>query len=379
MGKVLKYAMVGGGKGALIGDMHRKANAFDGKAKLVAGCFSRSFESTLEFGQALGVNKERLYKDFYEMAKTESKREDGIDFVVIVTPNYSHFDACKAFLKAGIHVACDKPLTVNIEQAIELQQLAKQKNLQFMVTYTYTGYVTVKNIRAMIDEGELGDIRTIMCEYPQSWLATRDGEKTKQGAWRSDPKLSGRSNCLMDIGTHVENMVSTMTGFNIKKLLARMEVVVEGRKLDDNSSIMVEYDNGVSGLYWCSQVAVGHDNGLKIRIFGSKGGISWFQEEAEKFHFTKVGGSTMEIHRGHSSIKESASVYDRIPSGDDEGIFAAMANLYSSFIDCINLQNEGEFSQEKIDYPTIDDGVNGIKFVEACLKSSENGNVWVDV
>ncbi len=379
MTKILNYGMVGGGKGSFIGDTHRRAIVIDSKAKLVSGCFSRDYENTLETGESLGVEKDRLYKDYNEMAKKESAMADGIDFVVIVTPNNSHFDACKAFLNAGIHVACDKPLTLDLDQALELQRLSEEKNLQFLVTYTYAGYTTVKNIRNMVADGQVGDIRNIVAEYPQSWLAFRDGELSKQGKWRSDPNLSGKTNCLGDIGTHIENMVSTMTGLKVKRVLAKMQVIVEGRKLDDNSTIMVEYENGVSGLYWCSQIAVGHDNGLHVRIFGSEGGLSWRQEESEKFNYTKIGESTIELHRGHKSLCDGTEKYERLPLGHSEGMFGAMANLYSSFIDCVSMQITGEDFESHIDYPTVVDGVNGIKFVEACIKSSNNGNVWVEV
>lgn len=379
MSKVLRYGMIGGGQGAFIGDAHRKSINIDGKAKLVAGCFSRSFDNTLETGRQLGLEENRLYKDFADMARKEGERQDGIDFVTIVTPNAAHYDACKAFLEAGIHVSCDKPVTVSSDQAIELEKLANEKELSFLVTYTYSGHVTAKSIREVISNGEIGEVRAVVGEYPQGWLADANEALNKQGAWRTNPKLSGNTNCLGDIGTHIENTVMQMTGIKIKKLLAKMDKIVEGRVLDDNSSVMVEYDNGASGLYWCSQVAIGHDNGLRIRIYGSKGSIFWFQENPEKFSLNKADGTIIEIHRGHSAIKEKAAKYQRLPSGHTEGWLEAMANLYSSFIDCIHAKNNGNFTEDMIDYPTISDGIDGVKFVEACIKSSENGNVWVEM
>ncbi len=379
MSKVLKYGMVGGGPGALIGDAHRRSINLDGKAQLVAGCFSRTYDKTLQMGKELGIDEDRLYESFEEMAKKESEREDGIDFVCIVTPNNSHYDACKAFLEAGIHVSCDKPLTTTLKDALDLERLAKEKDLLFMVTYTYSGHVTAKNIREMITAGEIGEVRTVMGEYPQGWLAEEDVTGNKQAEWRVNPDLSGKTNSIGDLGTHIENTVYQMTGLKIKRVLSKMEKIVPNRKLDDNSVVLVEYDNGASGVYWTSQVAIGHDNGLKIRIYGSKGAITWFQEDPEKLYFSKLDGSNLEIHRGHGSIYDKAAKYQRLPSGHTEGWFEAMSNLYSSFIDCLVAKYEGTFDQSMVDYPTIEDGIDGVKFIEACLASQENGNVWVEM
>ena len=371
--------MIGGGPGAFIGDVHRKAAALDGKAELVAGCFSRSYDKTLETGAELFLDKGRLYKDYEEMAKAEAEREDGIDFVVIVTPNAAHYGACKAFLNAGIAVSCDKPLCTTVEEAHELRDLVKAKNLQFLVTHTYSGNVTAMQIKAMIKAGEIGEVRTVMGEYPQGWLAGDDVTGNKQGEWRTDPNLSGATNCLGDIGTHIENTVYRMTGLKIKRLLAKMDIVVPSRKLDDNTTVLVEYDNGASGVYWCSQIAIGHDNGLRVRIYGSKGSILWFQEESEKLHLVKEDGTLIEIHRGHDAIKPEVAKYQRLPSGHAEGLLEAMGNLYSNFIDCLVAQADGTFTEDMINYPTIEDGVDGVEYIAACIKSSENGNVWVDM
>jgi predicted dehydrogenase len=378
MSKILKYGMVGGGQGAFIGVAHRKAIGLDGKARLVAGCFSRSYNNTLATGEALELEKNRLYKTYEEMARFEGSREDGIDFVVIVTPNYAHYGACKAFLEAGIHVSCDKPLTVSLEQALALEKLAKEKNLQFMVTYAYSGHVTAMHIKAMIAAGDIGEVRTVMGEYPQGWLAFEDVSGNKQGEWRINPEVAGKTNALGDIGTHIENTIYRMTGLKINRVLAKMDKVVPNRKLDDNSVVLVEYENGASGVYWASQIAIGHDNGLRVRIYGSKGSILWFQEQPEVIHMTKADGTMIELHRGHSTIKDCAAKYQRLPSGHTEGLLEAIANIYSNFIDCINAQTEGNFSGDMVEYPTVEDGVDGVRFVEACLKSSENGNVWTE-
>ncbi|MFI3173029.1 MAG: Gfo/Idh/MocA family oxidoreductase [Eubacteriales bacterium] len=378
MGKVLTYGMVGGALDAFIGDAHRRAINLDGKAKLVAGCFSRSYEKTLEAGEALNVAEERLYHDYAEMAKAEAGREDGIDFVVIVTPNYAHYESCKVFLEAGIAVSCDKPLCVTVEEAKELEALAKAKNLQFLVTYTYSGHVTAKSIKAMIEAGEIGEIRTVMGEYPQGWLSEENIAGNKQAEWRTNPALSGNTNCLGDIGTHIENTVYRMTGLKIAKVLAKMEKVVANRLLDDNSTVLVEYENGASGCYWSSQIAIGHDNGLRVRIYGSKGSILWFQENPEVYQVHRADGVVQEIHRGHGAIAPQAAKYQRLPSGHTEGWLEAMGNLYGSFIDCLIAQADGTFTEDMIDYPTIEDGVDGVMYIDACLRSSDNGNVWVE-
>ena len=371
--KILNYGMVGGGEGAFIGDAHRKSINLDGRAKLVSGCFSRDFDNTLATGKKLGIEKSRLYKSYTEMAQAEAGK---IDFVVVVTPNSTHFAVCKAFLEAGINVACDKPLVFEIEEAEELIRLAKEKDLLFAVTYTYSGHVTFKHARELIAAGEIGDIRMVMGEYPQGWLYAGCGGK--QGAWRTDPSLSGISNALGDIGTHVENTVSMMTGLKIKRVLAKMDKIVPGRILDDNSVVLVEYENGASGAYWVSQIALGCDNDLKVRIFGSKGTIEWSNFNSEDIYVTGEDGIRRLYRRGYGAIAPAAAKYGRLPSAHNEGYFEAMANIYVNFFDCIIKHYEGTLKPEDIDYPGLEEGLEGVKFVHRCVESSEKGNVWVD-
>ena len=371
--KILNYGMVGGGEGAFIGDAHRKSINLDGRAKLVSGCFSRDYNNTLATGKNLGIEESRLYKSYAEMAQAEAGK---IDFVVVVTPNSTHFAVCKAFLEAGINVACDKPLVFEIEEAEELIRLAKEKDLLFAVTYTYSGHVTFKHARELIAAGEIGEIRMVMGEYPQGWLYAGDGGK--QGAWRTDPSLSGISNALGDIGTHVENTVSMMTGLKIKRVLAKMDKIVPGRVLDDNSVVLVEYENGASGTYWVSQIALGCDNDLKVRIFGSKGTIEWSNFNSEDIYVTGEDGVRRLYRRGYGSIAPAAAKYGRLPSAHNEGYFEAMANIYVNFFDCIIKHNEGTLKPEDIDYPGLEEGLEGVKFVHRCVESSEKGNVWVD-
>ena len=375
----LRYGMVGGGPGAFIGDAHRKAISLDSTADLVAGCFSRTPEKTKEQGEALGLDPERCYANYKEMAAAEQARVDGIDFVVIVTPNNTHYEIAKAFLEAGTHVACDKPLVTTAEEAEELKKIADEKGLLFMVTYTYTGHVTMKYMRDLVKNGEIGTIRTVMAEYPQGWLYNENDWGGKQGEWRCDPAQSGRVNCLSDLGTHVENAVATVTGLKIKRVLAKMDVVVPGRKLDDNDQILVEYEGGATGINWTSQFAIGCDNSLRLRIYGSKGTLLWFQETPEEVTLIREDGIARTIKRGYGAVTPDAAKYGRLPSGHTEGWLEAMGNLYDSFGACVLAKKEDRFTPDLIDYPTIEEGVAGLKYVEACLKSSENGNVWVEL
>lgn len=377
----ISYGMVGGGGGSFIGEVHRKAIGLDGKATLTAGCFSRSLPLTLEAGEALGVGKDRLYESYMEMAEAESKREDGIDFVSIVTPNSSHFTIARAFLEKGINVVCDKPLTTNYDEALQLQKLAKDKNLLFAVTYTYTGYPAVKQAREMIKQGEIGDIRFVNAEYPQEWLAeaVENDPSNKQAGWRTDPAQSGISNCVGDIGSHIENMISYVTGLEIDQISARLDKMVEGRKLDDNAVIMLNYRGGAKGLYWSSQIAWGHDNDLSFRIYGSKGAISWRQENPNYLKISKKGEHVKVASRGRDKFYDHAGSYVRLPSGHVEGYFEAFANIYSTYIDAVSVKKEGGSpSENQLDFPTPLDGAKGVKFIEKCVESSENNSSWVD-
>lgn len=377
--KKLNYGMVGGGAGSFIGQAHRRAIRIDDLAQLTAGCFSRREAISRETGAELGIASDRCYASFQEMAAAEAAREDGIDFVVITTPNVSHYPVCKAFLEAGIPVSCEKPLCLTLEQALELQALARQKDLPFMVTYTYMGHVTAKHIRRYIQEGKLGKIRMVMAEYPQGWLAHEEDWGGKQGQWRCDPSQSGNVNCLGDLGTHIENAVAMMTGLKIRRVLAKLEHQVPGRVLDDNDVVLLEYEGGATGCYWSSQVAIGHDNDLRVRIFGESGTIEWRQETSEQVLVVNRDGIRTDLHRGDAGILPGAAEYGRLPSGHTEGWLESMGNLYRSFCRCLNAKKDGTFVPEMIDYPTVDDGVEGVRFVQACLASNEAGGTWMDM
>jgi predicted dehydrogenase len=380
-GKKLRYGMIGGGPGAFIGEVHRKAIGLDGMAELAAGCFSRSWEKTLETGRILGLSEERLYQDYLTMAEKEANRPDPVDFVVVVTPNAQHYGAVKAFLSKGIPVVCDKPLTFETEEAEELAALAKRNNALFAVTYTYTGYPAVKQARELIAAGEIGDIRFVNAEYPQEWLAQPiEQEGQKQASWRTDPALTGKANCTGDIGSHVENLVSYVTGLRIKALCARLDTFGPGRVLDDNASIMLEYEGGAKGLYWASQIAIGYDNALRLRIFGTKGTIQWLQEDPNHLQVTYLDKPAQILSRGRDAFYPAAQRYSRIPSGHPEGYFEAFANIYKTFIGALEKQKADEpLTAEDLDFPGPEMGVNGVKFIGACVESSRKGTAWIDL
>jgi predicted dehydrogenase len=379
-GRSLRYGMIGGGPGAFIGDVHRRAIALDGSATLVAGCFSRSHDDTRATGRALGLPDDRLYRSFDELAEAEARRKDGIDFAVVVTPNAAHHAAAKACLSRGIHVVCDKPLVFEVKEAEELKALAKAKDLLFCVTYTYTGYPAVKHAREMIARGDIGPIRFVNAEYAQEWLATLvEKEGQKQASWRADPAQTGKSNCVGDIGSHVENLVRYVTGLPIARLCARLDTLVSGRVLDDNASILVEYEGGAKGLYWSSQIAVGYDNGLRVRIFGATGSIQWAQENPNYLTVARLGRPTEVLSRGRDGFYAHAQSYSRIPSGHPEGYFEAFANVYRTFAAALAKKKAGgTLGEADLDFPDVDDGLSGVRFIGRCVESSQQGAVWVD-
>jgi len=377
----LKYGMVGGGPGAFIGDVHRKAIALDGKAELVAGCFSQDYISTQNTGQELGLDSSRLYPTYEAMAEAENKREDRMDFVLIVTPNSSHYPIARSFMEKGFHIVCDKPLTTSSRDAAELGRLATEKDLLFCVTYAYTGYPVVKQMRAMVSAGELGRIRFVNAEYPQEWLAS-PLEKTgqKQSAWRTDPSLAGISNCVGDIGSHIENMVSYITDLKITSLCARLDNIIPERPLDDNASILVEYDNGAKGIYWSSQIAIGHDNGFRIRIYGDRASLEWCQERPDYVKVAYLDKPTEILSRGRDRFYPRAQDLSRIPSGHPEGYFEAFANIYITFCAALNKKISGEpLAGDELDFPGVEAGIQGVHYIEKCVESSQKGAVWIDL
>ncbi|MDD2958771.1 MAG: Gfo/Idh/MocA family oxidoreductase [Lachnospiraceae bacterium] len=378
----LRYGMVGGSLGAFIGGVHRRAIALEETADLVAGCFSSQNEKNQKTGQFYGIGQDRIYKNYQEMAQKEKEREDGIDFVCIVTPNATHYEIAKAFLEAGIHVACEKPLCFTVEEGQELEQIAKEKKLCFAVTYTYTGYGMVKFAKELIEKGEIGQIVNVNAEYLQDWLIDEigggDQTTTKMSVWRTDPEKSGISNCVGDIGTHIEDTVAYMTGLHPKKVAAVLDCY--GMDLDLNANILVEYENGVHGVYSCSQVCAGHLNGLVIRIFGSEGSIEWVQEDPNYLKVTRKGQPTQIYNRGTGCITGMAAKLNHIPSGHPEGLTYAFANIYHAFMQEVLDQINGETGDgQDYDYQDVSDGVMGVKFIHAVVESSQKGAAWVEV
>jgi predicted dehydrogenase len=375
----LRYGMIGGGPGAFIGDVHRKSIALDGKAEIVCGAFSQSYDNTLATGGSLGLPKERLYRTFAEMIRGEAQRHDRPDFISIVTPNSTHFPAAKMALEHGFSVVCEKPLATSVSDALDLACLVRETGLLFCVTYAYSGYPIVKHLRDIIHAGEIGDIRFVNGEYPQEWLATRlEDTGQKQAAWRTDPKLAGLSNCVGDIGSHIEFMAAYMTGLEIDALCARLDRFGPGRPLDDNATVMVDYKGGAKGIYWSSQIAAGHDNGLRLRIYGTKGAVEWFQETPNTARVSFLDRPSGTISRGRDPMWPRGQSLSRLPSGHPEGYFESFANIYSTFITALGKKLRGEpLTGDDLDFPGVDDGVRGVRYIEKCVESSTKGSVWV--
>ncbi len=376
----LRYGMVGGGPGAFIGEVHRKAIAMDGLAELVSGCFSQSTKNTLATGDLLGLPKERLYKSFEEMLAAEAARKDAPHFIVITTPNVFHYPVARLALEKGFHVVCEKPLATSSKDAQELARLAREKDKLFCVAYAYSAYPMVKHIRDMIAAGEVGTVLFVHGEYSQEWLV-KPLEKTgqKQALWRTDPKLAGISNCVGDIGSHLENMVAQMTGLRIQALCARLDQLGEGRTLDDNATVMVNYDNGARGVFWSSQVALGHDNDFRVRIYGTTGSVEWAQEDPDHARVAFLDRPSATLSRARDPMSPRAAGLSRIPSGHPEGYFECFGNLYRTFITALAKKLAGEkLGPDDLDFPSVEDGVRGVRYIEQCVESSQCGALWVE-
>ena len=376
----IRLGMVGGGEGAFIGAVHRMAARLDGHYTLVAGALSSTPEKAMRSGAALGLEPGRSYPDFHAMARAEKRRKDGIEAVAIVTPNHMHAPAALAFLKAGIHVICDKPLTTTLAEARALAVAAKKSGLIFCVTHNYTGYPMVRQARAMVQAGEIGDIRLVQVEYPQDWLTT-DLETTgqKQAEWRTDPTRSGAGGCIGDIGTHAYNLADFISGQEVKELSAELTTFVPGRRVDDNVQIMLRYANGARGMLWASQVAPGNENNLKIRVYGTKGGLEWRQEHPNQLIFLPFGEAPRILSRGTGSAGPAAARVTRIPGGHPEGYLEAFATIYSEAAAAIRAARTSTPPDLEVIFPTVDDGVKGVAFIDAALRSSRKNARWTSL
>lgn len=375
----LRLGMVGGGQGAFIGAVHRIAARLDDRYELVAGCFSSTAERARASAAELGIDPARAYGTFAEMAAAERARPDGIEVVSIVTPNHVHYPAARAFLEAGIHVICDKPLTTSLADAQALAELVARSGRVFVLTHNYTGYPMVRQARAMVEAGELGRIRVIQAEYAQDWLATpleRTGQK--QADWRTDPARSGPAGCTGDIATHAINLACFIAGTELDALCAELSTFVDGRLLDDNAQMLLRFKGGARGGLWASQVAPGNENALRVRIYGEKAGLAWAQEDPNYLTFTPLGEPPRLIRRAGAGAGPEAARVTRIPAGHPEGYLEGFANIYSDAAEQILAALEGRRPDPAaLLAPTVQDGVAGVRFIEAAVDSSRRGGVWV--
>ncbi|MCX5519454.1 Gfo/Idh/MocA family oxidoreductase [Kaistia defluvii] len=380
-GRRIRLGMVGGGQGAFIGAVHRIAARMDDQYDLVAGALSSDPARAKASAADLGIAEDRAYTSYEEMAKAEAARPDGIEVVSIVTPNHVHAPAAKAFLKAGIHVICDKPMTLTVEESKELVELVKSSGKIFMLTHNYTGYPMIRQARAMIANGDLGEIRLVQAEYPQDWLTER-AEATgtnKQAEWRTDPARTGAGGCIGDIGTHAYNLACFVTGLEIDQVLAQLSTFVEGRQVDDDVQILLKWKGGAKGMLWASQVAVGNENGLKLRVYGTKGGLEWTQADPNYLWFTKFGEPKQLLTRAGAGAWPEAARVSRVPGGHPEGYLEGFANIYTEAARAIHAARDGSKVDPAVTYPTVEDGLVGMQFIEAAVASSKAGNVWTKV
>ena len=374
----IRYGMVGGGQGAFIGGVHRIAARMDGEFQLVAGALSSDPARAKASAAELGLDPERSYGTYAEMAKAEAKRKDGIEAVAIVTPNHMHFGPAKAFLEAGIHVICDKPLTSSLADARKLAAIVEKSGKLFVLTHNYTGYPMIRQARDMVQKGLLGDIRIVQSEYPQDWLTTNlEASGQKQASWRVDPKRSGAGGSTGDIGTHAYNLARFVSGLELDSLAADLDSFVKGRLLDDNANILLRFKGGAKGMIWASQVAPGHENGLKLRVYGSKGGIEWTQADPNYLWYTPYGEPKQLITRAGAGAGPAAARVSRVPSGHPEGYLEGFANIYQEAARAIRAaRRKGGKPPKDVIFPTVQDGVEGVAFVEACVKSSKKNGAW---
>lgn len=376
----IKLGMVGGGEGAFIGEVHRIAARMDERFQLCAGALCSDPERSLKSALDLGLPEDRSYSDYKEMAISESQRDDGINFVSIVTPNHLHHPIAKAFLEVGINVICDKPMTMNSEEAQELIDISESSDLIFAVTYNYSGYPLIREAREIIKKGELGSIRIIKVEYIQDWL-TEPIENTgqKQASWRVDPKKSGIGGSIGDIGTHAFHLAHFVTQQLPNKISADLSCFVEGRELDDNAHILMRYESGAKGMIWSSQVAPGNENNLKIQIYGEKGGLIWQQENPNELILNLLNQPSRRLTRGSSFVGDQSARLTRIPAGHPEGYLEGFANIYREVADEFSEKISGKPISKDILYPTSKEGLYGVSFIEAAIESNSKDSVWTDL
>jgi len=375
----IRLGMVGGGAGAFIGGVHRIASRLDGHYRLVAGALSSMPEKAAASGAELGLDPARTYSDFAAMAKREARLKDGVEAVAIVTPNHVHYAAAKEFLRRGIHVICDKPLTSTLADAKRLVAAAEKSDALFVLTHNYTAYPLIRQAREMVARGDLGRLRVVQVEYTQDWLAEAPDPDNKQAAWRTDPAQSGIGGSTGDIGTHAYNLVRFVTGLATEGLAADLDSFVEGRALDDNAHVMLRFQGGAKGMLWCSQVAAGQENGLRLRLYGDRGGLEWFQEDPNLLWFTPLGAPTRRLTRGGPETGDASTRLTRVPPGHPEGYLEGFANLYTEAAQAIMAHRAGRPAPDGVMVPTVHDGLEGMRFVDACVRSSKRNAAWVSL
>lgn len=376
----IRMGMVGGGRGAFIGGVHRMAAAIDGEIELVCGAFSSNPKKSKLSGQDLYLPADRVYGSYEEMIKKEKALPEGerMDFVSIVTPNHLHYGPAKMALENGFHVVCDKPICFNLKEAKSLQKIVKKTGLIFALTHNYTGYPMVKQARMMVAKGKIGEVRKLVVAYPQGWLSTKlEDSEQKQAAWRTDPKRSGIAGAMGDIGTHAENLAEYISGLQIKKICADLSALVPGRALDDDGNVLLEFDNGAKGILYASQISAGEENNLSINIYGTKAGLEWRQMEPNSL-VVKWLDKPMEIMRtGVGKLYPEAQAHTRIPAGHPEGYLEAFGNIYRNFAMCVRARLNGKKPKAiYTDFPTVEDGVRGMIFIEKVVASGKSKVKW---
>lgn len=377
----LKFGMIGGGGGG-IGPVHIRGTLLDHMCELVAGSFSRDGEKNRHYGEEWGIrDTSRIYTDYQTMAKAEGSKtgHERLDFVIIVTPNNTHYEIAKTFLEQGFHIVCDKPLSMTLVESEDLMCIAKEQNLMFCVTYAYSGYAMIRQARELITHGEIGEITYINAEYPQEWLALALSQENSTNAmWRLNPKLAGESQATADIGTHIEHLIKAVTDLSPLRVLAKFDHIPRDLIMESNTTILAEYPNQVTGVLWASQIAIGHECDIRLRIFGTKGAIEWNHQDAGRLKFTRLGGPVQYYSAASPYNYPESTRLSRTNPGHPEGLFEAFGNIYRSFGEILLARKEGRDS-DTFTYPTADDGVEGLRFIHACVESDKKGNIWVDV
>ena len=382
MNRKLRMGMLGGGKGAFIGAIHRIAANMDGMIDLVCGALSTSPKNADESGRMLFLEESRIYHSFEDMIIKESQlsADQRMDFVTIVTPNHAHFAPAMMALDHGFHVVIDKPISFTLDEAKQLKKKVEQTGLLLLLTHTYAGYPMVKQAKQLVKAGELGKIRKILVEYPQGWLSRlSEKDNNPQAAWRTDPKRSGKSGCMGDIGTHAAHLAEYISGLKISKLCADLSIVVDGRLLDDDGNVLLRFDNGANGVLVASQIAAGEENALKIRVYGENGGLEWAQQEPNTLILKWLDQPVQILRTGGHHLSNYAAFNSRTPAGHPEGYLEAFGNLYRNFALCLSARIEGTTPPaEALDFPSVDEGIRGMAFIDNVVKSSSSNEKWTN-